>query len=210
MSHDQHETNGSTPSGTEDQRWSRRHALKAGVGVGVAAAAWTGPSITSLGATPAYASGCTFAVEIVVASDRNTDQRSDCNLALGGGLGYHEVATLSNLPSGYENTPSGWNAGVCSTTLDPYKMTLTYPSGLHCAIEVEFWNQNNKSRIWTVTFDAITEDGGTTTLNWQLPTATQVVAAAASEGVTITNWSNVFYRVVLRCVTPGLEDCFRQ
>ena len=68
-----------SPSGS-----SRRAALKAGVGVGVGLIAWSGPTITSLGGTPAYAAGCTFVIRIDLSGGcRNTDQRVGCL------FGYH-------------------------------------------------------------------------------------------------------------------------
>jgi len=61
-------------------RISRRSALKAGVGVGVGAVAWTGPQITSFGATPAYATGCTFVETFdFYGGWKATNQRSNCN-----------------------------------------------------------------------------------------------------------------------------------
>ena len=62
-----------SPSGS-----SRRAALKAGVGVGVGLIAWSGPTITSLGGTPAYAAGCTFVQQFTLADCRNTTSRRSC------------------------------------------------------------------------------------------------------------------------------------
>ncbi len=62
------------PAGT-----SRRTALKAGVATGVGLVAWSSPSITSLGGTPAYALGCTFVqVFSLTGGCRNTTQQSGC------------------------------------------------------------------------------------------------------------------------------------
>lgn len=215
MSQDQYDTNGSTPSGSEDQRWTRRHALKAGVGVGVAAAAWTGPSITSVGAAPGYAAGCTFAREVVLADDRNTDQSEGC--VSQGGFGYHPT-DLTNLPAGYtilnlEDPPGpGWNSQVCSTVSDPYDLQLIYPKSdnLNCAIVVEFFlpaGPKPRPAMFTFDFQDSSPDSYNDThyvLNWHLPTAQDVLTETG--GVPVD--SSTRYRVILRCVTPGLEWCF--
>ena len=79
-----------SPSGS-----SRRAALKAGVGVGVGLVAWSGPTITSLGGTPAYALGCTFVVRVNLSEGcRNTDQGCTARSR------YHSL-DVSGLPTGY-------------------------------------------------------------------------------------------------------------
>ena len=61
---------------------SRRAALRAGVGVGVGLIASSGPKITSLGGTPAYAVGCTFIVRIDLSGGcKNIDLGEDCDFA---------------------------------------------------------------------------------------------------------------------------------
>ena len=74
-----------TPVTPDESRLSRRTALKAAIGVGVGAVAWSGPTITSMAGTPAYATACTFAVEFFLANDRNTDQANECDP----GFGFH-------------------------------------------------------------------------------------------------------------------------
>jgi len=107
---------------------SRRAALKAGVGVGVGVAAWTGPTITSFGATPAYAAGCTFVVNIELQGCRNTDQRSCAD------FGYHTLKD-TGLPTGYSllnNVPEG----TCCT--ENFTPVLHFPDGIECAVSIKF------------------------------------------------------------------------
>ena len=81
---------------------SRRAALKAGVGIGVGLVAWSGPTITSLGGTPAYAQGCTFVVRVNLSGGcRNTDQSSGC--PAGQPFRYHTLVS-AGLPAGYAVT----------------------------------------------------------------------------------------------------------
>jgi len=63
----------------DESRISRRNALKAAVGVGVGAVAWTGPTITSIRGTPAYAVACTNFTFKFVITDMNTSSASDCS-----------------------------------------------------------------------------------------------------------------------------------
>lgn len=202
-----------------DRAASRRHALKVGVGLGVGAIAWTGPTITSVGATPGYAAGCTFAVERVLSDDRNTDQSDGC-VDLGG-FGYHET-DLVNFPTGYYmvnpndlpgDTNPGWNSQVCSTDTDPYELTLFWPKegNLNCAIVVEFFLPNDpQNPLYSFEyFNDAPVDGDTThyKLDWNLPTGEEVQAALTDTGLEKFQ-SQTRYRVVLRCVTQGLEHCF--
>jgi hypothetical protein len=108
---------------------SRRAALKAGVGVGVGVVAWSGPTITSLGATPAYAAGCTFVVNIDLSGGcRNTDQRSCA------AFGYHPLKD-TGLPSGYSLTNNVPEGTCCTENWTP---VLHFPDGMQCAVTLEF------------------------------------------------------------------------
>ena len=113
-----------SPSGS-----SRRAALKAGVGVGVGLIAWSGPTITSLGGTPAYAAGCTFIVRVNLSGGcRNTDQQSGCL------FGYHTIDT-STLPAGYAISPIIPEGTCCTASFDS---TLTFPAGITCTVVIRF------------------------------------------------------------------------
>lgn len=120
---------GSIESTPQDGGVSRRAALKAGVGLGVGAIAWSGPTITSLGATPAYAAGCTFVVNIDLSGGcRNTDNQSGCD------FGYHTLKD-TGLPSGYSLTNNVPEGTCCSQNWTP---VLHFPAGITCAAKVEF------------------------------------------------------------------------
>ena len=112
---------------------SRRAALKAGVGVGVGLIAWSGPTITSLGGTPAYAAGCTFIVRVNISGGcRNTDQQSGCL------FGYHSL-DVTGLPAGYSvSNPIG--EGTCCSA--NHVSTLTYPAGITCVVAIRFHGGN--------------------------------------------------------------------
>lgn len=201
------------------ERWTRRQALKTGVGLGVGAIAWTGPTITSVGATPGYAAGCTFAVERVLADDRNTDQGASCVKL--GGFGYHDT-DLVNFPTGYYmvnpndpvgDTNPGWNSKVCSTNTDPYELFLYWPKAgnLNCAVVVEFFLPNTPE-ITLYSFEyynpvPLSANDNEYWLKWHLPTGEEVQEALTELSLPEFD-PQTRYRVVLRCVTQGLEWCF--
>ena len=116
--HDQHPRNGAT----------RRAAVKAGVGAGVGLLAWSGPTVTSLGGTPAYAAGCTFATR--------TNISGGCrNLDYGGGpecdFRYHAIV-FSTLPPGYEIANPIIEGSCCGT----FTSTLVFPENVSCVVRV--------------------------------------------------------------------------
>ena len=108
---------------------SRRAALKAGVGVGVGLVAWSGPTITSLGGTPAYALGCTFVVRINLSGGCS-------NIDSGGGLRFRVPPARRqrvSRPATASPTPS--LSGVCCGTV---VSTLTFPEGFTCVATIRF------------------------------------------------------------------------
>lgn len=182
-----HTENNRDHSGGNSQSagFSRRTALKAGVGLGVGVAAWSGPTITSLGGTPVYAAGCTFAVDRRISGDdRNTDQSAQCSKV--GGFGYHELPVFTNMPTGFTMTPSGWNSQVCSVpdanpATNGYELVLTFPKDLNCEIQVEMYrSQGDLIYVFTdITNVAavLNQDGLTKSLVWRLPTGTDIADA---------------------------------
>lgn len=60
-------------SDNESTSVGRRKLLKGAVATGVGVAAWSAPSITSIGGTPVYAAVCTAPVTTFEAGSRNTD-----------------------------------------------------------------------------------------------------------------------------------------
>ena len=111
---------------------SRRSALKIGLGAGVGVAAWSGATITSLGGTPAYASGCTFIIKLDLSGGcRNTDQAS------GAEFGYHELKS-TGLPTGYSLTTNISEGTACNAPLAQRTPVLTFPAGITCKVTVRF------------------------------------------------------------------------
>ena len=108
---------------------SRRAALKAGVGVGVGLAAWSGPTITSLGGTPAYAVGCTFIVRFDISGGcKNIDLGDECDFA------YHPLE-LAEVPTGYSITDPLADGVCCGPNVST---TLTFPEGITCTATIRF------------------------------------------------------------------------
>ena len=90
--------------------------------------AWSGPTITSLGGTPAYAAGCTFVTR--------TNISGGCrNLDYGGGqtcdFRYHAIV-FSGLPPGYEILDPIIEGACCGT----WTSTLVFPAGVSCVVRV--------------------------------------------------------------------------
>jgi len=101
---------------------SRRTVLKAGLATGVGLVAWSAPSITSLGGTPAYAAGCTFVQSFKVANCRNTTQQN-C-----GSLVPFSYQPLDAPISGFS-----WSTNVGNTCCDSGgQAVLNIPAGLEC------------------------------------------------------------------------------
>jgi hypothetical protein len=124
-------------SGNGSSGLSRRNALKAGVAVGVGAAAWSGASITSLGGTPAYATtaGCTGIINVQIGSNcDNTDLTSTCT---GGQFAYqHLGVTVTGF--GIKNDFTNQTCCDVAATMKP-ALTWTQPN-LQCTTHVEIWH----------------------------------------------------------------------
>lgn len=123
---------------------SRRTALKLGVGAGVGAIAWTGPTITSLGGTPAYAAGCTFVTTIELIPCRNTDQGTP-NCPAGPPTATHRYHKLKDtgLPTGYALINNLVEGTCCNDVAT--NPTLTFPAGITCQVELRFAGPGNCS-----------------------------------------------------------------
>jgi hypothetical protein len=142
--------------------------------------AWTGPTITSLGGTPAYAAGCTFIVVLDLSGGcRNTDQAS------GADFGYHTLKD-TGLPAGYSisnNAPEGTacNAG--------WVVVLHFPAGITCAAKVQFNGPGNCSGADRGHIDYAPSSSGT--LNMPLTCVTPAFASSTQ------------YTIVAKCNTTG-------
>jgi len=132
MTHDEHD-----PADVDDKpdTTSRRRALKIGVGAGIGLAAWSGGSITSLGGTPAYAAGCTFAIQIEMS---NGCQPVDRFVLIGFTIGVSYQNSFSgSFPAGYSVTPGGSaTAGLIFVPTPTYTLTIGDP-GVSCVVRLE-------------------------------------------------------------------------
>ena len=121
---------------------SRRAALKAGVAAGIGLAAWTGPTITSIGGTPAYAATCTNFTVNTTSADRNTNQ-GNCS---GNGINY--VKDPFNLPAGYLLDLSTFDQnGHCSNTA--FTTSLTFPAKFTCTVNFRVYRRATSLRVLT-------------------------------------------------------------
>lgn len=207
----------------DESRLSRRNALRAAVGVGVGAVAWSGPQITSFGATPAYAVGCTFAVEFFLERDRNTDQSNECQP----GFGFH-VFNLNHtnetpkgpLPPDFNISPNVPSPRRCNFTR--YPMVMTFPSNLECNVSIRVHGSGPtafESGPWFYNSDDA-DDGtgdaggdapfiGTSPLKFYLPSDADVVAYPGGSTDGGRETSDARYSIRVRCQTIGAPDsCF--
>jgi hypothetical protein len=180
---------------------SRRAALKAGVAVGVGAAAWSGASITSLGGTPAYAAGCTFAVRFDLVTCRNTDQGA------GGGCNdfrfrYHVLnvpaefqaegfAILNNITEGTCCFPGNGANGTSHPLFQ-------FPSGLFCIIRLVIADPNGNCNTGIV---------GEVILSSGSNSPTDIDLECPSDFGFAVHPSDK-YRITAECVTEGSQSCF--
>jgi hypothetical protein len=186
---------------TGSNGFSRRNALKAGVAVGVGAAAWSGAAITSLGGTPAYATGCTFAVQFDLVTCRNTDQgAAQCTQK----FRYHVLG--DQLASGFsiqnnitEGTCCSPGNGANGTSHPVLKWTTT---GLFCQVALVLALPDNCSgtQLGSVVLGSGTN--GTTGIDIDL-------ACPGDAGFPVIP-SQSQYKITVSCVTDGKQDCFNQ
>lgn len=171
-------------------RTSRRAALKAGVGAGVGLVAWSGPTITSLGGTPAYAAGCTFVVSIDLSGGcRNTDQRSDCQRP--SEFAYHTLRD-TGLPDGFSLTNNVPEGTCCDVNHTPI---LTFPSGLTCAATIVVAQPPQCTGTVQSTITTAPSSTG------------QLAIPLSCPNGTIT--ANSQYTIVANCTTTGADpECF--
>jgi hypothetical protein len=204
---------------------SRRNALKAGVAVGVGAVAWAGPTITSMGGTPAYAFTCTNFTLRSFAEDRNTTQAC----AIKGSLlepwqTEYQVVNLPGLTSSYSMTPTDtggpWGRSPstakkgCNVTDDKstngvpkqWDATFTFPVTETCEVTVRV-HDNGKffdSAFWS--FDKTwTAAGGTVAV--YLPSDQQVYDYKVANATARAFNSNTRFSVLIECVPSEVTNC---
>ncbi len=129
----------------DESRMSRRTALKAAIGVGVGAVAWTGPTITSMAGTPAYAEACTNFTFKFVLTDMATNSSNGCDTvsfqnspqvdsAIENyfGLSGNETAPY------YTDFPNGQLVGCAdSETCDDY--SFSFPDSDTCTVTIRMY-----------------------------------------------------------------------
>jgi len=120
----------------EKGSFSRRNALKAGVAVGVGAAAWSGATITSLGGTPAFAgTGCTGVIHVDLSGGcRNTDQGTPC--PGGGEFRYHTLNSVSP-PFSLANNPI---EGTCCDEISPQPVLSWTTPNVTCKVHIQIYS----------------------------------------------------------------------
>jgi len=171
-------------------RISRRNALKAGVGVGVGVVAWTGPTITAFGATPAYAQGCTGFTLNVAFTDLSTNQSSGC-----GTFSYNNSPNLNNkLPDPYDTGIPGGGNFHCADTEACY--TFTFPADEYCQIEIKV--AENGQGLTGPYYGETSKEGSGGSLEFCLPSApfANTVSGAPYTVNPNTRW-NVFLQLSL-------------
>ena len=117
---------------------SRRRALKAGVAVGVGAMAWSGPTITSLGGTPAYAAVCTQVATLNVDLIKETNTNLSCSVGTFKFLTFQANLNVS-VPAKYNLNVSDV-LGKCAST--GRTITFTNPPGEKCKLTFKICNNN--------------------------------------------------------------------
>lgn len=156
------ERNGTDASGSGIDR---RNLLKGAVAAGVGVAAWSAPSITSLGGTPVYAANCTGPVLTYFLGERNTS--CDCTTGTVDAVSYkwpwtadcNQPVYASSPSSGQPNplnpprtvtfnvdnsgscpvgtkTKSGQQVGDASVTISAPPLPPAAPGPKYCVIEV--------------------------------------------------------------------------
>lgn len=183
----------------DESRISRRNALKAAVGVGVGAVAWTGPQITSFGATPAYAEACTFAVFFELTPDRNTDQTTNCTH-----WRYHELRVPDEFRTRFTLDPEiPEDPGVCSDEAPDFRLCYAVSEDLDCFVRVLIYNQNGQDGIDDsgIVYDEVTGEN-------VAPTTVECIDFSLPSGDGLDYNSSARYSITVSCVTTGKEACF--
>lgn len=124
-------TEGGAPEATKGGL-TRRNALKAGVAVGVGAAAWSGVSITSLGGTPAYAAGCTGFETFALNKCDSTDSSSSAQFR------YQGMQATGDPDFFVQNPPP--STGTDCDKFAALNVEFVFPAGYECRIVTRFFN----------------------------------------------------------------------
>lgn len=150
----------------DESRISRRNALKAAVGAGVGAVAWTGPQITAFGATPAYASGCTNFTFSLTLTDLNTNA-STCDSPW---QMFQNPSIDSKIKDPRYSTDMGnGQTGVCNDPPDETRYNFLFPEDETCTVTIRMYYssdaQGNPIPPWAGEAES-TGSGGSTPIVW--------------------------------------------
>lgn len=176
--------------GLQSTGTSRRTALKAGIATGVGVVAWSAPTITSLGGTPAYALGCTFVqVFSVTGGCRNTTQQTGCT-------GKFSFQPLQDAPAGFAfQTNVGSN--VCCE--NGGTAILTIPADLTCRAVFAAYPKNAPN---------CKEDFGAYNSNTTTSVGTSLSIPLTCLGLVNggPQVSSIFYSITVTCNSIGAPD----
>jgi hypothetical protein len=186
-----------------DSTISRRRALQAGVAAGVGAIAWTGPTITSMGGTPAYAAGCTGFTVNEFAENRNTNQGGCANK----NFRYQDDSGIT-LPAGYT---WDWTTLECPGNT----VNFDYPDGITCSVDIYLYRSTGGAGQYLQYYSLYTYDlpdsGGSFVLPNAEINANSVLVPPPPENVPTNtggdNFSNTRFAVRVQCIKTSQKDC---
>lgn len=202
--------------GLDEAGNARRKVLKAGVAVGVGVVAWSGPTISSIGGTPAYAAVCTQPAvqQFDLADDTNVDLRDLCDIGGNQYVWWQDNFGTPTLPAGYTIDLSQFS-GECSNI--PRPISWTSPSDVKCQLQVTVYNQNGSPIIGvspssSVSFTVNEGPGDSGTAPIPPPTATRQCFSRATPANEYDSScygiaSNARYSISLVCVDKNAQ-CF--
>lgn len=186
---------------------SRRAVLKAGVAVGVGTIAWSGPTITTLGGTPAYAEVCTQVAVVTIDIVSETNTNMSCNL---NGFTYHtyqDNLKVGAIPSGYTLDLSNFS-GQCANT--PRSISWTSPPTIKCQLQFKIKNNTATPLGGTLCPAA---SCGTTYTNKQVTSPASVPSISKDQdgkrdvNANLVAEANARYGISLVCV-PKDAQCY--
>lgn len=187
-----------------DTTISRRRALQAGVGAGVGLVAWTGPTITSLRGTPAYAAVCSNFTFSLAVTDMSTNQSSGCDT-----FTYNNSPPIQVKASGYGwDLPGGGNFQCADTPGTAYH--FTFPTTDTCKVTIMVHRNHYSDSTVIIGAKTISEGSGGS-LTFYLPSdggqtipqqGCPFTSAFLNDNVSATFWS-----VWINCVKTSDTGC---
>ena len=186
----------------DDAGLSRRRALQAGVAAGVGLVAWSGPTITSMGGTPAYAAGCTGFTVNEFAENRNTNQGGGCNP-----FRYQNDSGIT-LPANYT---WDWTVNECPGNV----VNFDYPTGISCSVDIYLYRSSGGAGEYQDYYALYTYDlpdsGGSFALPNASVNANSILVPPPPEAIPTgsggDNFSNTRFAVRVQCIKSSQKDC---